>query len=76
MQNNTAVHKSRSTKGWLVINEASTLDWPSQFLDLKPTENLYGLKFWGIYGGCNHFHEIEELEKQSRMLRMKVSDKR
>ena len=39
-QDNDPQHTAKITKEWLQKNSVTILDWPSQSLDLNPTEHL------------------------------------
>ena len=43
MQDNAAIHASRSTANWLKENNVKTLQWLSRSPDITPIENIWGI---------------------------------
>uniref|UniRef100_A0A158P4H4 Tc1-like transposase DDE domain-containing protein n=1 Tax=Tetranychus urticae TaxID=32264 RepID=A0A158P4H4_TETUR len=63
MQDNAPIHRSKSTKDWLEVNEVKILPWPALSPDLNPIENLWGWMTRQVcYGQGRQFRSIPELK--------------
>ena len=62
---NDPKHTAKLTKEWFENNGISTLNWPSQFSDLKPIENLWNnLKVKVHKRNPQNIKQLEELCKE------------
>ncbi|EYC14419.1 hypothetical protein Y032_0040g191 [Ancylostoma ceylanicum] len=63
MQDNAAIHSSRSTRTWLSSQGIEILDWPACSPDLNSIENVWGVIVRRIYANNRQYSSVEELKK-------------
>lgn len=62
MQDNAAIHASRSIAEWLNSNNVATIPWPSKSPDINPIENVWGILVRDIYSDCRQYETVSQLK--------------
>nr|CAD2203391.1 unnamed protein product [Meloidogyne enterolobii] len=62
MQDNAAIHASRSTANWLASKNIRVLEWPARSPDLNPIENLWCIIVRDIYADNRQYETVSELK--------------